>query len=60
MIDWECIVKSLSLSLIKVAEHCLAGCQGNSRDRACFKLDKQTLAAKKQWYTDENFSKSNC
>ena len=31
---------------------------GNSRDGACFKLDKQTWRRKKQWYTDDDFSKS--
>ena len=30
----------------------------NSRDGACFKLDKQTWQVKKQWYTEDNFSKS--
>ena len=31
---------------------------GNSRDGACFKLDKQTWRQKKQWYTEDDFSKS--
>ena len=31
---------------------------GNSRDGACFKLDKQTWRRKKQWYTEDDFSKS--
>ena len=31
---------------------------GNSRDGACFKLDKQTWWRKKQWYTEGDFSKS--
>ena len=30
----------------------------NSCDGACFKLDKQTLWQKKQWYTEDDFSKS--
>ena len=30
----------------------------NSRDGACFKLDKQTWRRKKQWYTEDDFSKS--
>ena len=30
----------------------------NSRDGACFKLDKQTWQGKKQWYTEDSFSKS--
>ena len=30
----------------------------NLRDGACFKLDKQTWQGKKQWYTEDNFSKS--
>ena len=31
---------------------------GNSHDGACFKLDKQTWWRKKQWYTEDDFSKS--
>ena len=31
---------------------------GNSRDSACFKLGKQTWRRKKQWYIEDNFSKS--
>ena len=36
----------------------LRAVSGNSRDGACFKLDKQTRRRKKQWYTEDNFSKS--
>ena len=36
----------------------LQAVSGNSRDSACFKLDKQTWRRKKQWYTEDNFSKS--
>ena len=39
--------------IFKVAEHSFAEVSGNSRDGACFKLDKQT-----QWYTEDDFSKS--
>ena len=31
---------------------------GNSRDSVCFKLDKQTWWQRKQWYTEDDFSKS--
>ena len=31
---------------------------GNSRDGACFELDKQTWQRKKQWHTEDDFSKS--
>ena len=31
---------------------------GNSCDGACFKLDKQTWQRKKQWNTEDDFSKS--
>ena len=31
---------------------------GNSRDGDCFKLDKQTWRRKKQWYKEDDFSKS--
>ena len=31
---------------------------GNSRDGACFKLDKQTWQRKKQWHTEDDFTKS--
>ena len=31
---------------------------GNSRGGACFKLDKQTWRRKKQWYREDDFSKS--
>ena len=31
---------------------------GNSRDGACFKLDEPTRQEKKQWYTEDDFSKS--
>jgi len=36
----------------------LRAVSGNSRDGACFKLDKQTWRRKKEWYTEDNFSKS--
>ena len=36
----------------------LRAVSGNSSDGACFKLNKQTWRRKKQWYTDDNFSKS--
>ena len=36
----------------------LRAVSGNSRDGACFKLDKQTWRRKKQWYTEHDFSKS--
>ena len=29
----------------------------NSRDRVCFKEDKQTWRRKKQWYTEDDFFK---
>ena len=32
----------------------LRAVSGNSRDNACFKLDKQTWRRKKQWYTEDN------
>ena len=31
---------------------------GKSHDGACFKLDKQTWQRKRQWYIEDNFSKS--
>ena len=36
----------------------LRAVSGNSRDGACFKIDKQTWRRKKQWYTEDDFSKS--
>ena len=36
----------------------LRAVSGNSRDGVCFKLDKQTWRRKKQWYTEDDFSKS--
>ena len=36
----------------------LRAVSGNSRENACFKLDKQTWRRKKQWYTEDDFSKS--
>ena len=36
----------------------LRAVSGNSRDGACFKLDKQTWQRKKQWNTEDDFSKS--
>ena len=36
----------------------LRAVSGNSHEGACFKLDKQTWRRKKQWYTDDDFSKS--
>ena len=36
----------------------LRAVSGNLPDGACFKLDKQTWRLKKQWYTDDDFSKS--
>ena len=36
----------------------LQAVSGNSRDGACFKLNKQTWRRKKQWYTEDDFSKS--
>ena len=36
----------------------LRAVSGNSRDGACFQLDKQTWRRKKQWYTEDDFSKS--
>ena len=37
----------------------LQAVSSNSRDSACFKLDKQTWWRKKQWYTENDFSKSH-
>ena len=36
----------------------LRAVSGNSRDGAYFKLDKQTWQRKKQWNTEDHFSKS--
>ena len=36
----------------------LRATSGNLRDGACFKLGKQTWWCKKQWYTEDDFSKS--
>ena len=36
----------------------LRAVSGNSREGASFKLDKQTWRRKKQWYTEDDFSKS--
>ena len=36
----------------------LRAVSGNSREGASFKLDKQTRRRKKQWYTEDDFSKS--
>ena len=47
-----------SLQLFKVAEHSFAAVSGNSHDGACFKYNKQTWQRKKQWYRDNDFSKS--
>ena len=43
---------------LKVAEHSFAGVNGNARDGACFKLEQTNMVAKKQWYTEDDFSKS--
>ena len=48
----------LKFNPIKVAEHSFAAVSSNSLDGACFKLDKQTWRRKKQWYREDNFSKS--
>ena len=32
--------------------------RGNSRDSAYFKIEKQTWQRKRQWYTEDDFSKS--
>ena len=47
-----------SRSWLKAAETVLRAVSGNSRDGACFKLDKQTWWRKKKCYTEEDFSKS--
>ena len=36
----------------------LRAVSGNPRGGACFKLDKQTWRRKKQWYREDDFSKS--
>ena len=36
----------------------LRAVSGNSRDGACFNLDKQTWQRKKQWNREDDFSKS--
>ena len=36
----------------------LRAVSGNPREGASFKLDKQTRRRKKQWYTEDDFSKS--
>ena len=36
----------------------LRAVSGNSRGGACFKLEKQTWRRKKQWYREDDFSKS--
>ena len=36
----------------------LRAVSGNSREGACFKLDKETWRRKKQWYTEDDFSRS--
>ena len=43
--------------MLKVADTVLQAASGNSRDGACFKLDKQTWRRIKQWYTEDDFSK---
>ena len=39
-------VRRSKTSLLKLAEHSLRAVSGNSRDGACFKLDKQTSCRK--------------
>ena len=46
------------VKLLRWLNTVLRAVSGNSRDRACFKLDKQTWRRKKQRYTEDNFSKS--
>ena len=36
----------------------LRAVSGNSHDGACFKLEEQTWQQKKQWNTEDDFSKS--
>ena len=43
---------------LKVAKHSFAAVSSNSRDAVCFKLDKHIWRQKKQWYTEDDFSKS--
>ena len=47
-----------NLSTLRWLSTILGAVSGNSRDGACFKLDKQIWRRKKQWYTDHDFSKS--
>ena len=58
----EAILMLFSVRIIKTSlrwlNTVLRAVSGNSRDGACFKLDKQTWRRKKQWYTDDDFSKS--
>ena len=47
-----------NLSTLRWLSTILGAVSGNSRDGACFKLDKQTWRRKEQWYTHHDFSKS--
>ena len=56
-----CHVRCNSLSekqFLRWLNTVLQAVSGSSRDGACFKLDKQTWRRKKQWYTEDDFSKS--
>ena len=52
-----CSVANITLNL-RWLNTVLQAVSSNSCDSACFKLDKPTRQRKKQWYTEDDFSKS--
>ena len=52
-----CFVANITLNL-RWLNTVLQAVSSNSCDSACFKLDKPTRQRKKQWYTEDDFSKS--
>ena len=52
-----CFVANITLNL-RWLNTVLRAVSSNSRDGTCFKLDKPPRQRKKQWYTEDDFSKS--
>ena len=69
---FRCLLVILTVFLALLHNHCyslhktnlrwlntvLRAVSGNVRDGACFKTRHTNMAAKKQWYTEDDFSKS--
>ena len=50
-------LKTTSSNWLRWLNTVLRAVSGNSRDSACFKSDIQTWRHKKEWYTEDDFSK---